>query len=810
MKWIKAAGALLITMALAIVFSSQLGPVPALGPLLNPVSGFWQSDSSQHKAHHTWLTGMGLQDSVLVVYDDRRVPHIFARNNHDVYFAQGYVHAQDRLWQMDIQARSGAGTLAEILGESVVEIDKNQRRRGMMFGALNKLEMYEQDELMMPTLLAYTDGINAWIDRLSHRDYPLEYKLIGHAPQPWTPVHTLVMHMNMASTLASGTSAAGMSNVREALGDAFIEQFLPAYPADMDPIIPENTQWPFNPVQPAQAPGAFSPATLSEAHYDFPSPYLGSNSWAVSGYRTETGRPLLANDMHLEMSLPSIWYEVQLHTPEMNVYGVSLPGAPTVIVGFNSDIAWGFTNSGANVLDVFEITFEDASLARYLHDGEWKETSYVVEEIPVAGAAAVIDTVWYTHHGPVRYLDRENLKGQANQWIAHRGSVDLRTFYEINRASSYDEFVSALGYFDVPAQNFTYADREGNVSIWHNGLFPVRWEGMGDFISDGSDPAYDWSEFIPRDHVPNITNPERGFVSSANQNPTDQEYPYFLGRFFASYERGARINEVLSERYDFTYRDMLALQLDNVSLTARTGLPVMLELLEASEAYSELSSEEHELIDIMRSWDFEMLGDAIEPAIFRMWMAETRRKIWNQVFGRVERSPVRIPDNSRTIQLMSDEAEYEAMLAEFTGGNGQPLPDLVADAWTAALEDLEDRLGQRENWTWADFQNVRVIHLGRIDALSRAGIQTHGASEAVNSIRGSVGPSWRMVVSLEDDIRAWGVYPGGQSGSPGSVHYDDFIEPWAEGSFFPLHFFESGEDAINWIQQGNKTERISP
>ncbi len=810
MKWIKAGGALLITLALAIVFSSQLGPVPALGPLLNPVSGFWQSDGPQHKPHHVWLTGMGLQDSVLVVYDDRRVPHIFARNNHDVYFAQGYVTAQDRLWQMDIQARSGAGTLAEILGEGLVEIDKEQRRKGMMFGALNKLEVYEQDELLMPTLTAYTDGVNAWINQLSHRDYPLEYKLIGHKPAPWTPLHTLVMHMNMASTLASGTSAAGMSNVREALGDDFINRFLPAYPADMDPIIPENTQWPFNPVSPAEVPDAFSPVTLSDANYAFPSPYLGSNSWAVSGYRTESGRPLLSNDMHLELSLPSIWYEVQLSSPDMNVYGVSLPGAPTVIVGFNSDVAWGVTNSGANVLDVYEITFEDESLSRYRHDGQWKETSYVVEEIPVAGGHAVIDTVWYTHHGPVGFLDRENLKGQATQWIAHRASVDLRTFYEINRAGGYTEFVEGLQYFDVPAQNFTYADREGNISLWHNGLFPVRWEGMGDFISDGSDPAYDWNEFIPRDHVPNITNPERGFVSSANQNPTDPEYPYFLGRFFASYERGARINEVLSERYDFTYADMLGLQLDNVSLTARTGLPLLLSLFEEHSSYEELSSEEQQFIEQLRSWNYEMLGDAIEPTLSRLWLTKTRRKIWDQVYSRTDRRPVRYPDNSRTIQLMADADDYQMMLNDFAGGNGSPLPEIVAQGWKETISQLREERGTPDNWNWADVQNVRVVHLGRIDALTRAGIQTHGASEALNSKRGSVGPSWRMVVSLEDEIRAWGVYPGGQSGSPGSVHYDDFIQPWADGEFFPLHFFESGEEAISWIQQGHQTQRVSP
>ncbi|MCC5932864.1 MAG: penicillin acylase family protein [Balneolales bacterium] len=806
-KWLKVGGAVVVTLALVLILNSRAGMIPALGPFVNPISGFWQTAEPQHEPGAVWLRAEGLRDSVLVVFDDRRVPHIFARNDHDVYFAQGFVTAQDRLWQMDLQVRGAAGRLSEVLGEQTVALDRAERRRGMLWGAQNKIEAYQQQPELMEIIDAYTAGVNAFIGQLPRREIPLEFKLLGYKPEPFEPINVALMHMNMASTLAGGTSAVRMSHMRAALGDAFLDRFLPAHPVEMDPIIPPGTQWPAPSLTPGPAPDPFSPTLLSDAAGDLhrlPDPSLGSNSWAVHGSRTETGRPLLANDMHLEMTMPAIWYEVQLNAPGLNVYGVSIPGIPSVIVGFNEDVAWGVTNSGANVLDVYEVTFRDRSLTEYLHEGEWKPTRMVIEEIGVRGSAAVQDTVWYTHHGPVVVLDRDRLRGQASQWMAHRGTTDLRTFFTLNRARGYEDFTAALPYFETPAQNFTYADRHGNISLWHNGLFPLRWEGMGDFISDGSSAAYDWQAFVPRNEVPRITNPDRGFVSSANQNPAAPDYPYYLGRFFSSFERGARINERLAEMNNADWRDMQALQNDDLSLRAREGLPVMLDLLRSSDGFQNLSAPDLDLVEKLEAWDYEMKADEHAPVIFNEWLRQIRSNLWDIPLSGLLPQHRRVPEYIRTIQVLADPAEYAYIIDNFApvpAAAPADLSALVMKSWDDAIAELTRRMGEeRRLWRWWRYQQVRIMHLTRIEPLSRMSIRTDGATEAVNSMRGTNGPSWRMVVSLEDEIRAWGVYPGGQSGSPGSRHYDNFIEPWARGELFPLHFFRTPEEAMSWLQ----------
>jgi penicillin amidase len=808
MNWIKAFVALLSLLLLVIILNSRMDVVPALGPFMSPMHGFWQSAQPQHEPHQLWLTpgSHSVQDSVQVVYDERRVPHIFAQNDDDLYFAQGYVTARDRLWQMDLQVRSAGGRLSEVFGVQTINIDKNQRREGMVFGAENKLAAYRENPEQMQVLQSYSDGVNAWIGQLSAKDYPLEYKLFGHEPEPWQPLHTLLMHMNMANTLASGTSALRLSRVRADFGESFIDRFLPAYHEYVDPIVPESRNWPFNPLRvgpPESEEEDFSPTILSDARFRLPNPILGSNSWAVSGSLTKSGAPLLANDMHLDITLPSIWYEVQLHAPDINTYGVSIPGIPFVIVGFNEHIGWGVTNSGANVLDVFEIEFRDETLAEYRYDGGWRETSMKLETIEVKDAAAQIDTVWYTHHGPLQNIDREKLSGYATHWMAHRGSVDMRAFYKLNRATGYEAFVDAIQHFEVPAQNFTYADKDGTISIWNNGRYPVRWEGMGDYISDGSDPTYEWQEFIPHAHLPYSTNPERGFVSSANQHPVTPDYPYYLGRFFGGYERGARINEVLRDANEVDEVFMAGLQLDNLSLRAREALPTLLRVMESDE--NVMDTRRNDLLDSLSVWNYDMLGDRWEPSLFTEWWRQIKLNLLKAVYGEDYRR-YRYPEDSRLIRLLQDEQEYEQLMQEFAAGEAVSRNSLISNSWNAALERMEENISENEqDWQLWRYQRNRVMHLSQVEPLSRIGIRTDGAPEAVNSKRGANGPSWRMVVSLEDEVKAWGVYPGGQSGSPGSRHYDDFIQPWADGQLFPLHLFRSADEAESWIQSQSES-----
>lgn len=817
MKWIKVTVSALITLLLVILLNISFKPLPAIGPFFNPVTGFWQSAKSQTHARSEWHTHVALRDSVLVVYDDRLVPHIFAKNDHDLFFTQGFLTARDRLWQMDLTTRAAAGRLSEVLGDRALEMDKYQRRIGMVYGAQNKLNFHEQHPEVMAPIQHYTAGVNYFIDNLSPRNLPIEYKLIGFTPERWTPLKSMLVMMNMSATLNGRTDAQRFTNTLNLLGDDFVQALYNPYHELIDPIIPSNTPWPFEPIRliPESDDVEYEIENVGDGDSDIQleipeaDPSIGSNSWAVSGSKTVTGKPLLANDPHLNMSLPSIWYEIQLNSPNMNSYGVTIPGLPSIVIGFNENIAWGFTNSGANVMDIYEITFND-DFSEYYHDGTWKPTRYSIETFLVKGKKAVVDTVFYTHHGPIP--NRTGAAGRsanypvahAVKWIAHQPSLELKTFLKLNRAKDYNDFYEALKHFDGPAQNFTYADRHGTIALWHNGKFPIRYEGMGDFILDGSIADNDWNAFIPHDHKPFSKNPERGFVSSANQHPTDPDYPYYLGRFFASFERGARINEVLDGSNQLSYINMMLLQLDNKNLRARLALPEMLK----HGAISGIPMVQSELINKLGNWNFSMDATSIEATLFHYWWSNFYDAVWNDVFPNDGTEYLK-PSNAETLRLLLNEPDSE-FFRKSSGNTSISLPQLIANAWNKTIGQLKEGNENSEEWEWWKYNRVSVPHLAEIPAFSRSRIKTGGTNIAVNAMRGTHGPSWRMVVSLEDRVRGWGIYPGGQSGNPGNKNYDAFIDDWADGAFYPLHFYRNAQEALEHLSRGINTTEVRP
>ena len=802
MKWYKFALTLVITVGLVLALNTRFGDIPALGSFLSPVKGFWQSGNPQPEPSTNWIFESSMSDSVLVVYDERMVPHIFATNEYDLYFVQGLVTARDRMWQMDIQTRSAAGRLSEIFGERALRSDLYQRRVGMVYGAEQKLSAYESEPEIMRALNAYSAGVNHYINTTKERKLPIEYKLFDHRPELWTPFKSVLMQMNLSQTLSGRTSSVAFTNTAKNFGRTFIDQLFPYHPEWTEPIIPRGTEWDFEPISPYEKPNlSFIPSEPFLFELETSNPGVGSNSWSLAGEKTVTGAPLLANDPHLNTTLPSIWYEIQLHTPSQNVYGVSLPGAPFVLIGYNEHIAWGSTNSGASLLDVFEIEFRDESRSEYLHDGVWKATNTRIEEIHVRGGDTITEEIVFTHHGPVPHTETSEHKrptipvGHAIQWTGHQPSKELKSFYLINKSENWEDFQNAGRYFEGAPQNFNYADRKGNIGIVHTGKFPIRWKGMGDFISDGRDPAYDWHNYIPYEHLPKSVNPDRGFVSSANQHPVDETYPYYLGRFFAQFERGKRINDVLSEDRLFSYRDMMSLHMDNKSLRASTALPVLFDIIESRQ--NDLVRTD--LLELLEKWDFFMEAERMEPVIFNQWWNKIMTTIWYDYMGSNANGLLEFPNSQETIRLIIQNPNSH-YFTRIIGDRTLNLTDLVVQSWNDSIEELmEEELNENE-WLWYRFNNSTINHLSNIEPFSHSRIKTSGAREAVNAISGSHAPSWRMVVSLEDEVRAWGVYPGGQSGNPGSKQYDSFIKPWSKGEYFELNFFRNKQEAVGYIQ----------
>ncbi|MGV3510196.1 MAG: penicillin acylase family protein [Sphingobacteriaceae bacterium] len=793
MKRFKALFCTLLTLLLFALLNLKLDPVPPIGKFLNPFAGFWaNAEGKEPKDKEVKIEE--LKGRVQIAFDEHQVPHIFAENEYDLYFAQGYVTAKDRLWQLDFQTRFAAGRLSEVVGKKALELDKYQRRLGMTYGAENMVKELEKHPKIKAMTEAYADGINAYISSLSPEDYPIEFKILDYKPQRWTSLNTGLLLKLMSATLAGGSDEFYMSNALKKFGPEVMNDLFPDHPFRNEPIIPEGTKWNFKPetiVNPSVVSGNNSSFNTKQKEEG-----IGSNNWAVSGSKTETGFPILANDPHLDLTLPAIWYQTQLVAPGINVYGVSIPGAPGIVIGFNQKVAWGVTNVGADVLDWYQIKFKDKNHKEYWHDSTWKQVKNRVETIKIRGGRTVSDTVFYTHHGPVVYLKKTNFvkannvpEGYALRWVAHDPSVDIATFYYLNRAQNYSDYCKALSYYIAPAQNFAFASIDNDISITPNGFFPNKWQGHGKFLLDGTLKINDWQNRIPFEHNPTVKNPPRGFVSSANQNPTDKTYPYYLNWEYAGYERGNRINTRLSEMKAITVDSMRNLQNDNYSVLAKNVLPTMLNLVNKEK----LNATEREAYNLVAKWNYYYDAEEIAASIFEIWQKDLYNRIWSDDFTN-PKHPMRFPNRDRSVHLFLNEPDSK-WFDNVNTPQKESRTDLLNASFKFSIDSLQRKYGVLDKkWRWANVKHSNVPHLAKISGFGSKILYNGGSKTSVNALNESNGPSWRMVVQLGKTTKGYGVFPGGQSGNPGSFYYDDMINTWTEGWLNELLFLHSANE----------------
>lgn len=775
---------------LVTIFNNRLplqAPIPPFGKFLDPFHGFWQNcyDNRTGKT----LALPGLNAPVEIVYDSLAIAHIFAQNENDLYLAQGYVTATDRLWQMEFQIYAASGRVSEILGigkDSVyLNYDRDQRRMGMVFAAENFLKEVEADRVMKELGDRYTEGINLFINQLSYEDLPVEYKLLDYAPEHWTNLKIALLLKSMARTLNTGEKDMEMTNALQKLGLDKLNLLYPDREPVGDPIVNRAGAWP----KPVSADSAISvlpresvsvyPAVKTEKD-------VGSNNWAVAGSKTSTGSPMLCNDPHLSLGLPSIWYIIHLNAPGYNVMGASLPGSPGVISGFNDSIAWGVTNAQRDAVDWYRMKFKDLSMKEYEHDGQWRKTVRQPEVFKLRGAGEFYDTITFTHLGPVRYDHLYKSKNErarfAYRWLSHDGSNEMRTFYELNKAGNIDDYQNALNHFSTPAQNFVFASVSGDIAMRIQGKFPVRRQMEGRFILDGSLSYSEPARYIPFEHNVRESNPSRGFVSSANQYPADSTYPYYITA--ASYEafRNRRINQRLAEMSAITVKDMMDLQNDNYSLKGQEAIPILLSLIKRDK----LSEAQKEKLNELGSWDLIYRSNSKEASYFEAWWNAFYATAWDEFID--SKPAVPVPTNFNTIRLMTENPGLEFFDRPSTTEK-ETLADIVTTSFTEAWDNIEKWKKEKGmNPEWGLYKGTTIEHLLRLEPLSRL-VNAPGNREAVNATSRRNGPSWRMVVSLEKTgVKAWGIYPGGQSGHPGSPWYDNMISDWTNGNFYPMQF----------------------
>ena len=825
-----------VTIGLIVTLSSSLGGIPPMGEFLSPQHGFWQNAEPADKNYSVNIHSTWLKDSVSVYFDDRLVPHVFAKEDDDLYFVQGYLHAKFRLWQMEMQVYLASGRLTEVLGagpdNAYLNNDRNMRRVGMVYGAKHSLEAIESDPASKACLDAYTEGVNAYITQMSQSQLPLEYRLLNYKPEKWTNLKTALFLKYMSYELSGYETDLENTNLKSVLSKEDYEKLYPVAKDSVFPVIRRGTSFPaatVTPIIPTDVDSTYLQFANNQATtvvpLEKPDKNNGSNNWAVNGTKTASGKPILCSDPHLGLNLPSLWYEMQLSTPRHNVYGVSFPGSPAIIIGFNDSCAWGVTNSSRDVKDYYAIKFKDDSKKEYWYNGEWKPSDLQVETFLIKGGTEVNDTVAYTVFGPVQYDASFSGNGRAMQltnlavkWKAHERSNELKSFYLLNRANNYTDYVDAIKGFQCPGQNFVFASKNNEIAIWQQGQFPARWKGQGDFIMPGTDSYYQWLQDIPQEENPHVHDTiepgswtayppanemtekmkaemearakhSPGYVFSANQVPTDSTYPYTTGGHYNVY-RSFIINRYLHNMNDITPDDMKRMQTDNYNIFAEKAVPVLMGYLDKTS----LNSEERRYLEILRTWNYRSDPDEKAPGIFVLWMDTLSANFWADEMAGMPQ-PVITPEEPLLIHLL----KYDTATAErFADNIKTPGKETIAEVVTAAFKKIIPVLAKANatnQLPWARLKDSGIRHLLRLDALSRLHLPIGGGEHIINASAKNHGPSWRMVVHLTDKTEAYGIYPGGQSGNPGSRYYDDSINDWALGKYKTLWVMTPAETA---------------
>ena len=794
-----------VTIGLTTVLNIQL-PIgstksPRLGYFLSPQHGFWKNAEKINANFDATILADELKGNVDVYMDDRLVPHIYADHDEDAYFVQGYLHAKYRLWQMDFQTRVAAGRLSEIAGADKLSIDRFFRRLGMVYGA-EQTEAYinEHNPVMKATVDAYSAGVNAYLKQLSPEDLPFEYKLMNYAPEEWTPKKTYLFLMFMSYDLTGRSASADLqlTNTRDYLGYDLFNTLYTNQQDSLDPIIPKGTlfaQPSITPIKPIGADIAYlkkQDSNLNAANSSnspaAPDKNNGSNNWAVSGSKTKSGRPILCSDPHLGLNLPSLWYEVQITTPTHSTYGASFPGSPAVIIGFNDSLAWGVTNAGRDVLDYYELKFKDSTQKEYWFNGNWQATTNRQEIIKVKDSADVVENIAMTNWGPAmydaHYQNPQSMgRNLAVKWTGHNASTGVETFYKLNRAKNYDDYLNAISLWKCPGQNFVFASKSGDIAIKQQGSFVARWDRQGDFIMPGQDSSYDWQGIIPNDENPMIKNPERGFVSSANQKSVDPTYPYYLGTAssFPLY-RGISVNKRLQNMNQITAKDMQLLQTDNYNVFAEVARPALMKFIDPFI----LSADASRMVNKMTSWNLYNNENEEGITVFKVIWDSVENAVWGD---ELSGSPIPLtkPESFVLLDQMNKDTNWSVADDIFTKNKMETLKEQVNVGVEKATKILV-ALEKEGKLTWSAFKSTRVLHLTKIPALSRLNLPIGGGVNIINATTDVHGPSWRMVVHLTDEIEAYGLYPGGQSGNPGSPYYDTFVNYWAAGKYYRLLF----------------------
>lgn len=803
MRLLRLTGALALLAGALWIGLRGVGPLPPLGPLLDPVRGAWGAVATTELAPSATAAIPGLGASVEVRYDVRGVPHIFASREEDAIRALGYVVARDRLFQLDLQARAGAGTLTELLGARAAPLDSVARHLGMARAVALAWDALPPEGVARRHAEAYAAGVNTYIETVDAAALPVEYKLLGVRPVRWSPRNVLHLAARMAWTLSYAPNERERLAAEGLVGRAAAGALFPVVSPIQEPIQPNGRTVPSMDTLPLPGPGTPDSLAVALGRVLPRSPTAGndawgtrifaSNNWAVAPSRSRSGKALLAGDPHLELTLPSIWYEAHLVVPgQLDIYGVTIPGSSGMLIGFTRDLAWSLTNTGADVLDFYRETVDDhVRPARYLLDEQWKDIEMREEAYrDPTGRVFRVDTVRFTHRGPMHQMGSDWV---SMRWTALEPSDVVEAFSLAARQQTAKAFLDSLASrFFVPAQNAIVADRSGTIAIRSTGHYPIRPDdGSGLHIRDGSTRAADWQGFWPVSDYPQSFNPAQGYLASANQQPIDPAVqPRYLGPD-AGYEvwRALQINRLLRADSSVTIDDMRRFQTDPGSVRAELFLPRFLAAAAARRAQGAMSKSLSGADSLLSAWDRRYTVENTATVLFEQAMREVTRRTWDEFVPKGDSVRAATPDGTVLLRLMHDAAS-PWWDDRSTGARVEGRDEILVAALEAAYDTLVRRYGAPDarRWSWGVRGAANIEHLLRLGGFSRRGLPVQSGPGTLNpSPSSGFGSSWRMVVELGDRVRALGTYPGGQSGNPASPRYDDRLRIWQRGDLELLY-----------------------
>lgn len=781
------------------------GPLPALGPVLNPGTGIWTAARDAQLPHTQTLHLDGLHAAVTVILEQNGTAHISATDDADLFWTIGYLHARFRLLQMDLLRRQGEGLLSEILGPTALDSDRFEDELGLTRTALaawNALAPYSQ---VRQGLISYTQGVNARIsqDEAKH-DLPMMFKLLGYAPRAWTPLDSLVTQGIMTQTLDFTTTPLDYALLVQSLGYQRTMQWFPILPPDaQQPYDPgpyhgaSITPLPSQQTLSASAMQAISMLATQIAALPPTAIHHGgnSNNWAVNGTKTLAGKPLMAGDPHLRLTLPAIWYQLEATSPDLYFNGVTIPGIPLILIGQNRHISWSLTDV-QNQATLFYIEQTDNTHpGQYYWRGAWRRMQRVAYDIPVKGSQSVHLNVELTVHGPL--MPQKNLPGQtiAVDWMGALPALDAESLMQIIHASNFQQFRDALRLWTAPTQNFVYADDTGNIGMVSPGDYPLVQSGAPWLPLPGTGAA-DIAGFIPFDNLPQVYNPPDHIVFSANQRPVGDTYPYYIGTTQDFFDNGYRAEQILADlrsSSSLTVQDMKRIQTSSHDYLAGLIVPKLLPVLQQAH----LSGQEQTAQALLQAWNGDMDANSAAAAIWwtfwSQYLSDTFQPWWDALHV-----PARQFDSLavNADQSPLDEDLEQWTLHDPTNPTFSP-PDsakrtanvVMLKAFKESVSQLGKQLGTNpQQWQWGALHSREITSLIQVDALGYGPRASSGDAWTISAADGMVvtdGPSWRFIMDWGSK-QGIGIYPGGQDENPLSAWYQNEIASWWNGRYYPM------------------------